>query len=74
MIELLEKLKANIELQEFADLRTTGLELLEKIRSEAASLERDSFKLQCLENAGVDNWDGYDWAMEEFYADEDDDD
>lgn len=30
----------------------------------------DSRKLRCLENAGVDNWDGYDWAMEEFYGDD----
>lgn len=25
-------------------------------------LDRDD-KLKALENAGVDNWDGYDWAM-----------
>ena len=24
-------------------------------------------KLDALEAAGVDNWEGYDWAMEEFY-------
>lgn len=27
-------------------------------------------KLNCLEAAGVDNWDGYDFAMEDFYKDE----
>lgn len=27
--------------------------------------DRD-FKLTCLENAGVDNWEGYDLAMEEY--------
>ena len=27
-------------------------------------LERDK-KLTALENGGVDNWNGYDWAMEE---------
>jgi hypothetical protein len=32
------------------------LELLEKAR-----------KLEALEVAGVDNWEGYDFAMEEFY-------
>lgn len=26
------------------------------------------FKLSCLENAGVDNWEGYDYAMEEYRA------
>lgn len=33
-------------------------------------LDRE-WKLTCLENAGVDNWDGYDWAMEECNKDED---
>lgn len=32
-------------------------------------LER-SFKLECLERQGVDNWSGYDDAMQEFYGDE----
>lgn len=30
-------------------------------------LQRD-FKLNCLEGAGVDNWEGYDYAMEEYQA------
>lgn len=30
------------------------------------SLKRDAKLLACLENAGVDIWDGYDFAMEEF--------
>jgi len=33
-------------------------------------LLEDSRQLQCLENAGVDNWDGYSYAMEEFHGDE----
>ena len=32
------------------------------------SLVDDSFMLSCLENAGVDNWSGYDYAMEEYRA------
>ena len=28
------------------------------------------FKLQCLENMGVDNWPGYEDAMEEYYEKE----
>lgn len=36
------------------------------------SLQQDVRKLQCLENAGVDNWDGYGYAMEEFYGEEED--
>lgn len=35
---------------------------------EYEALLQDSAKLNCLEGAGVDNWDGYDWAMEEFYS------
>lgn len=30
-------------------------------------------KLDCLEAGGVDNWDGYDWALEDYADDEDDD-
>jgi len=30
----------------------------------------DSFKLNCLENAGVDNWSGYDYAMEEYLGED----
>jgi hypothetical protein len=35
-------------------------------------VEEKLAKLQALENGGVDNWDGYDFAMEEL-ADEDED-
>lgn len=31
------------------------------------------FKLQCLENHGVDNWCGYDDAMQEYRGEEDED-
>lgn len=34
--------------------------------TEYEGLRRDSLLLTCLNNAGVDNWDGYDYAMEEF--------
>jgi len=33
-------------------------------KSEYESLLEDSKWLQCLEGAGVDNWDGYDYARE----------
>jgi len=29
-------------------------------------LLKDQFFLQCLSNAGVDNWEGYEYAIEEF--------
>ena len=41
-------------------------------------LKDSDLLLQCLENAGVDNWDGYYYAMEEYRElaeiDEEDDD
>lgn len=36
------------------------------------ALEKDSAWLGCLEAAGVDNWDGYDYARELRRNDEDD--
>lgn len=30
----------------------------------------DAFKLQCLESAGVDNWQGIDYAMEMYRGEE----
>lgn len=41
--------------------------------SEYESLKSEAFKVQCLENAGVDNWNGYSEAMQEFYAEREDD-
>jgi hypothetical protein len=35
-------------------------------------LLEDSDVLTCLRNAGVDNWEGWDFAMEEFHAGRDD--
>ena len=31
-------------------------------------LLEDQFFLNCLQNAGVDNWGGYEYAVEEFQA------
>ena len=45
---------------------------LKEVIIKIADLEDDSFKLTCLENAGVDNWDGYDYAMEEYRGGSDD--
>ena len=33
---------------------------------EYQDLQESSKFLSCLEAAGVDNWDGYDYALEEF--------
>ncbi len=37
-------------------------------KSEYESLLEDSKWLRCIENAGVDNWDGFDYARELFNA------
>ena len=39
-------------------------------KMEYDKLSRDSDLLNCLRNAGVDNWDGYEFALEEFCKDE----
>jgi len=36
-------------------------------------VDRD-FKLSCLESGGVDNWEGYDWAMENYWSQQGDED
>lgn len=40
-------------------------------RGEYESLLHDRRKLTALENAGVDNWDGYDFAMEALEEEDD---
>ena len=37
---------------------------------EYANLLQDQRWRLCVESAGVDNWEGYDYAMKEFYGDE----
>ena len=39
-------------------------------KEEYQRLLKDSKKLNALENGGVDNWGGYDYAMENFYGEE----
>lgn len=41
-------------------------------QEQLADLQDDSFKLNCLEGAGVDNWSGYDWAMEAYHGENQD--
>jgi hypothetical protein len=33
---------------------------------ELEQLQKDKALLECLRHAGVDNWDGWDFALEEF--------
>lgn len=54
----------------FHEYRTLGFKFSEikKVvfltEEELNKLRNDSYKLNCLEMAGVDNWEGYDMAME----------
>lgn len=41
-------------------------------REEYDSLKNDERKLICLENAGVNNWDGFSIAMEAFHGEDED--
>ena len=36
-------------------------------QSEYEELLESDKKLQALEDAGVDNWEGYDWCMRDFH-------
>jgi hypothetical protein len=40
-------------------------------RKEYDSLVEDAFLLECLRNAGVDNWEGWDYALQEFHNEAD---
>lgn len=39
---------------------------VEAAEDKARKFENDSIKLECLRNAGVDNWDGWEYACEEY--------
>jgi hypothetical protein len=39
-------------------------EMITITKKEYDRLKKRSLKLQALDNAGVDNWDGYSYAME----------
>ena len=55
--QMFDKLLSHLNAEE----NDMALELLEHIKKADSRLE----KLNALENAGVDNWSGYDFAMEE---------
>ena len=60
MIEKLNALIATVELTE----EKVGLETLKELVKEAKKLEEDSTELEYLKACGVDNWSGYEEAME----------
>jgi hypothetical protein len=43
------------------------MEMVTITKKEYDELKKDQYLLICLQGAGVDNWDGYDFAMEDFY-------
>lgn len=44
-----------------------GIEYILLTINKYKELESDSFKLQCLENGGVDNWQWYSESLTEWY-------
>lgn len=46
-------------------LNTEAEDALKRIEALIDSLNDDADMLNALQNAGVDNWSGYDYAMEE---------
>lgn len=45
---------------------------LQELLCQQDQLNEDSQFLQCLRNAGVDNWDGYSFAQEEMWPEDED--
>lgn len=55
------------------DKITEAMDTVELTKKEYDELVHDQTFLNCLQNAGVDNWDGYDFAVEAYqeeYPDE----
>lgn len=48
-----------------------AMDTVEITRKEYDRLVKDSEWLSCLEAAGVDNWEGYDYALEMLHEDDD---
>lgn len=64
----IKQLHASAELDSFQDK-------WEDLKRRIKDMQKDQHFLQCLRNAGVDNWDGYYYAGVEYrekYPDEDD--
>lgn len=60
-----DNLDVTITVDEYENLLRVS-EKYEALREELFDLRRDALMLQCYENAGVDNWDGREYAMELF--------
>lgn len=63
-----------LEKENIVQFTSFDTSLVEEMKKKLAQQERDLYWLQCLEAAGVDNWDGCEYAQEQFeeaYPDED---
>lgn len=61
-----EEVKADIHFDLSGQDRVADsiMSYIEGLKSKIAELEDDADLLSCLRAAGVDNWDGYDYAIE----------
>lgn len=66
MLDLFDNLLSHLSAEE-NDMALEFKAKLIELLSQQDQLNEDSQFLQCLENAGVDNWDGYSFAKEEMW-------
>jgi hypothetical protein len=48
-------------------METINEEMMKISKTVFDNLRDNSLMLHCLLNGGVDNWDGWDWAIEEYH-------
>ena len=71
MLELYRQLLSHLNAEE-NDMALEFEARLIELLNQQDQLNEDSQFLQCLKNAGVDNWDGYSIAQEEMWPEDDD--
>lgn len=71
MLELYRQLLSHLNAEE-NDMALEFEAKLIELLNQQDQLNEDSQFLQCLKNAGVDNWDGYSIAQEEMWPEDDD--
>lgn len=71
MLELYRQLLSHLNAEE-NDMALEFEAKLIELLNQQDQLNEDSQFLQCLNNAGVDNWDGYSFAQEEMWPEDDD--
>lgn len=71
MLELYRQLLSHLNAEE-NDMALEFEAKLMELLDQQDQLNEDSQFLQCLKNAGVDNWDGYSIAQEEMWPEDED--